>query len=73
VILSEIEKRRQRKKRRMWKSSFLKARNYVQLLANLRAEETGLLKNFSRMSSSGFDFSLKKIEEKLSRVGTIFS
>ena len=44
VILSEIEKRRLRKKRRMWESSFLKGRNYVQLLANLKADETGLQK-----------------------------
>jgi hypothetical protein len=47
VILSEIEKRRQRKNSRMWESSFYKGKNYVQLLANLRADETGLFENFS--------------------------
>ena len=36
VILSEIEKRRHRKKRRMWESSFLKGRNYVQLLEKFK-------------------------------------
>ena len=40
VILPEIEKRPHRKKRRMWESSFLKGRNYVQLLANLKADDT---------------------------------
>ena len=69
VILSEIEKRRHRKKRRMWESSFLKGRNYVQLLENLKADETGLFKNFNRMSSD-FDFLLNKIEDKVSRVDT---
>ena len=70
VILSEIEKRRQRKKRRMWKSSLLKGRNYVQLLSNLKADKTGLFKNFNRMSSSDFDILLNKIEDKVSGVDT---
>ena len=69
-ILSEIEKRLHRKKRRMWESSFLKGRNYVQLLANLKADEMGLFKNFNRMSSSDFDFLLNTIEDKVSRADT---
>ena len=36
VILTEIEKRRHRKKRRMWESSYLKGRNYVQLLEKFK-------------------------------------
>ena len=35
----------------MWESSFLKGRNYVQLLANLKADVMGLFKNFNCMSS----------------------
>jgi len=70
LLLSEIEEESQRKRRRIWESSFLKGRNYVQLLENLRADETGLFKNFSRMSSSDFDFLLSKIEAKVSRVNT---
>ena len=70
VKLSEIEKRRHSKKRRMFESLFLKGRNYVQLLANLKADETGLFKNFNRISSSDFDFLLNKIEDKVSRVDT---
>ena len=41
----------------------------MQLLANLKADETGLFKNFNRMSSD-FDFLLNKIEDKVSRVDT---
>ena len=41
----------------------------MQLLANSKADETGLLKNFNRISSD-FDFSLNKIEDKVSRVYT---
>ena len=40
------------------------------LCANLKADETGLLKYFNRMSSSDFDFLLNKIEDKVSRVDT---
>ena len=53
----------------MWESSFLKGRNYVQLLECLKADETGLLKNFNHMSSD-FDFLLNEIEDKVSRVNT---
>jgi hypothetical protein len=51
VTLSEIEKLRQRKKRRMWESSSFKGRDYVQLLANLKADETGCFDVCSLISS----------------------
>ena len=54
----------------MWESSFLKGRNYVKLLENVKADETGLFKNLNRISSSDFDFLLNKIEDKVSRVDT---
>ena len=41
----------------------------MQLLANLKADETGLLKNFNHISSD-FDFLLNEIEDKVSRVDT---
>jgi hypothetical protein len=42
----------------------------VQLLANLKADETGLFKHFNHMLSSDFYFLLNKIEDKVSRVDT---
>ena len=42
----------------------------MQLLANLKADETGLFKNFNHMPPSDFEFLLNKIEDKVSRVDT---
>ena len=54
----------------MWESSFLKGRNYKQLLANLKPDKMELSKNFNRMSSSDFDFLLTKIEDTVAGADT---
>lgn len=55
----------------MWVSSFLSAKN-SQLLTELKAGDTRLFENFSRMSPFDFEYLLNKIEVNVSRKDTTF-
>lgn len=71
-ILKERENlKKKKRKHKFWMSHFLKTRNSVQLLSDLKMDDrSGLFTNFSRMSQEDFQYLISLIGLKIGKKDT---
>ncbi len=66
-----IEKKKKRRSRRWWCTKLYCKRNCTDLMQDLKFQEvSGQYRNFTRMSSSCFEYLLRKISPRISRMDT---